>query len=180
MSLLVLGTGEIARRLVAMATLVEGLAITVAESDVADHSWPEGVEQVARNWPDAPWKLGPGTHAVILRGHDRDNESLQTLLEHGAEHVYLVASARRADWVLRAAGGLSGDRDRLERISAPAGLDLGGQDSGAIALSLLAEIQWRMQGGQGRQVLTMAASRAQRIEVSRTGQRDQGCPGQRG
>lgn len=179
MPLLVLGSGDIARRLVSMAALLDGLAVTVAEADVADHDWPVGVETVARNWPDAPWALESGTHAVILRGHDRDNESLQTLLERGAEHVYLVASARRADWVLRAAGGLNSHKALLERISAPAGLDIGGQDSGAIALSLLAEIQWRLQGGTGGLIRTMAAARAERLDRSRTGQRDQSCPGKR-
>jgi len=178
MMLLILGSGDIARRLAWMAAQVEALAVTVAESDVAAHHWPESVECIAASWPDAPWALPPGTHAVVARGHDRDAESLQALLERDVERAYLVASARRARDVLDTLRRALGEHASLRRISSPAGLDLGGQESGAIALSILAEVQWRRCGGTAS-LRPTSELRESRIAHSASGQRHRACPGKR-
>lgn len=177
--LLILGASEIARILVDMARHLPWASLTVAESGVRMKLGEQpGVTLIEQTWPDAPWALAPGTHVVISRGHDRDPISVETALAAEAEHVYLIASARRAMDVLQAIDMRAND-PRLQRLSAPCGADLGGQSSGAIALSILAELQWRAMGASGslRPVTEMRALRAAR---STTGQRFDHCPGQRG
>jgi len=142
------------------------------------HNWPSSVRLIARNWPDGPWALPEHCHAVVARGHDRDAESVHALLERGAERVYLIASARRAESIIDTLSQTLTDVALLERLSSPAGLDLGGQSSGAIALSILAEIQWRISGGVG-QLRPAYEFRDDRLAHSLTGQRNIGCPGQR-
>ncbi len=170
--ILVLGSGEIARCLARLA-VDAGLAVTVSEADVAEHDWPAAVETTARVFTDAPWRLPEATHAVVARGHVGDPESVAGLLENGAERVYLIASARRAENVL---AGIEGAGP--ERVSAPAGIDIGGQASGAIAVSILAEILWRA-GGEAGRLRPAVELRAERLSRSRSGQRHDHCPGQR-
>ena len=176
-SLLILGSGEIAR---CLARLVDaaGWPVTVCEPDVADHEWPAAVRREASVYADAPWPLPAGTHAVIARGHEGDPDSVAALLGHGAERVYLIASARRAANVLDEVAGRGIGEDVLARVSGPAGLDLGGQGSAEIALSILAEMQWRRAGCRG-ELRPAVELRGRRLDKSREGQRFSSCPGQR-
>lgn len=175
--ILILGSGEIARYLARLAALA-GFSVQVAEADVADHDWPAGVETRAAVYTDVPWPLPAGTHAVVARGHQGDPESVRCLLEQGAERVYLIASARRADNVIEAVRQNLSDPALLARLSAPAGIDLGGNGSAQIALSILAEMQWRMAGEQG-ELRPMTERRQARLDKTRSGQRFESCPGQR-
>lgn len=72
-----------------------------------------------------------------------DEDALAAAAASGAAYVGLVASRKKANFLfdyLRASGVPS---ERLERVKAPAGLDLGGMSPGEIALSILAEIVQR-------------------------------------
>ena len=76
---------------------------------------------------------------VATQGH-YDEDALERALATPAIYVGLVASAKRAEAVL----GYLRDRgvadERLARVHAPAGLDLGHIGSDEIALAILAEI----------------------------------------
>jgi len=72
-----------------------------------------------------------------------DEDALTAAASSGAPYVGLVASRKKARFLvdyLRASGVPD---ERLERVKAPAGLDLGGMSPGEIALSILAEIVQR-------------------------------------
>ncbi|MEO1752198.1 XdhC family protein [Thiofaba sp. EF100] len=173
----ILGSRAVARTLAAFVAAM-GWPLTVWERDVGEHAWPAGTRTVARVFSEAPEPLPAHTFAVIARGHEGDPESVEALLRAGAERVFLVASARRAEGVLEQVARRLEDSALLARVSAPAGLDLGGQETAAIALSLVAEMQWRAAGGLG-ELRPLTELRAARLERSRTGQRDLACPGQR-
>lgn len=177
-NVVILGCRAVARELAAFVARM-GWPLTVWERDVDDYPWPEGTATVARVFAESPVSLPPRTFAVIARGHEGDPESVEALLRAGAERVFLVASARRAEGVLEHVTGQLGDEALLARVSAPAGIDLGGQETVAIALSLVAEMQWRAAGCTG-ELRPMVELRAARLERSRTGQRNLSCPGQRG
>lgn len=173
----ILGTRAVARTLAAFVACM-GWPLTVWERDVDDHSWPEGTSTVARVFAESPEPLPAHAFAVVARGHEGDPESVEALLRAGAERVFLVASARRAAGVLEQVARRLEAPVLLERVSAPAGIDLGGQETAAIALSLVAEMQWRAAGGLG-ELRPLTELRAARVERSRTGQRNLACPGQR-
>ena len=174
--LLIVGSGEIARLLVTLAHNAD-YAITVCDDHVAQHQWPQGVELKPFNFSDQPWPLANNTHAIIARGHEGDAENLISLLQHNASRVYLIASAARSQGILDQVTPLLSDPALLERLSAPAGLKLGGRSSYHIAQSILAEVQWRCHGQTTIQPLTEL--REQRLQKSTTGQRDEACPGKR-
>jgi xanthine dehydrogenase accessory factor len=173
--LFILGKGDIARYLVRIAQAAD-YAVTVCEPGLAAHDWPNGVQLVDKIYSDAPWSLPVHSHAVIARGHEGDAQSVVSLLQQGAEHVYLIASARRAQAVIQQAQTLAVSPLDLERLSAPAGLDLGGSESADIALSIVAEIQWRRQAGS---LLPLRELRQARAAKAATTIHDADCPGRR-
>lgn len=175
-NLLVLGSGEIARLLVQLAQYAP-YTITVCDDHVGQYSWPESISLKAFNFSDQPWPLTENTHAIIARGHEGDPENLLSLLQHHAQRVYLIASARRSQSIIDQVSPLLPAPDLLHMLSAPAGINLGGQSSYEIAQSILAEIQWRSNSQSSLQALTEL--RDERLNRSLTGQRNESCPGKR-
>ncbi len=176
-NVVILGSRAVARELAFFVARM-GWPLMVWERDAGEHAWPEGTRTVDKVFAESPEPLPSQTFAVVARGHEGDPESVEALLRAGAERVFLVASARRAEGVLALVAERLGDPGLLERVSAPAGIDLGGQKTPAIALSLIAEMQWRAAGCTG-ELRPMVELRAARLERSRTGQRNLSCPGQR-
>ncbi|HZG93051.1 MAG TPA: XdhC family protein [Pseudonocardia sp.] len=87
--------------------------------------------------PAAP--LPVDTAAVVVASHGQDEEEvLAAALTAGVPYVALVASRQRAAGVLAAVAA----REVLgvERVHAPAGLDIGARTPGEIALSVFAQI----------------------------------------
>jgi xanthine dehydrogenase accessory factor len=75
---------------------------------------------------------------LIVASHGRDEETaLRAALHAGVAYVALVASRRRGTAVLDALDVHAADRDR---VSVPAGLDIGARTAPEIALSILAEL----------------------------------------
>ena len=141
-SILILGKGEIARCLAELAARLHD-SVMVCEPDASKFAWPQNVVIKETVFSDAPWPLAPHTHAVIARGHEGDVQSVASLLNQDVSHVYLIASAKRAQNVIADVEPMLADPTTLTRLSAPAGLDIGGNSSMEIALSILAEIQLR-------------------------------------
>lgn len=83
---------------------------------------------------------GPGVerYAVVATMGDWDEDAVRQALDAGARYVGLVASPARAEEVRRRVedGGASWD----ERVRSPAGLDLGAEEPGEIAVTILAEV----------------------------------------
>ncbi|KRE63903.1 hypothetical protein ASG92_03060 [Arthrobacter sp. Soil736] len=80
----------------------------------------------------------PGDAALIVASQGRDEEpALEAALRAGVPYVALVASRTRGTAVL---ASLDVDDEQRSRVHSPAGLPLGGQTAGEIALSILAEL----------------------------------------
>lgn len=173
--LLILGKGEIARYLAELADNLD-YQVEVMESDITSVTWPSACKLREGIFSHTPFTLPAESHAIIARGHDGDAESLATLLNNGASHVYLIASARRAEAVINAAAPLIEDPSRLSHLSAPAGLELGGRSSAEIALSIIAEIQMHRYATSAK---PLTDSRKQRIKEKNHSTSDESCPGKR-
>jgi xanthine dehydrogenase accessory factor len=86
--------------------------------------------------PDAP--IPPGTGAVVVASHGRDEEQVLTAaLRAGVPYIALVASRRRGRAVV---AGLDVSEPERARVRTPAGLDIGARTPPEIALSVLAEM----------------------------------------
>jgi xanthine dehydrogenase accessory factor len=79
--------------------------------------------------------------SVVVATHaDRDAEALEQALATDTGYVCLVASRKRAAAILDALSRRGVAADRLGRLKAPAGLDIGAVTPAEIAVSILAEM----------------------------------------
>src|SRR5207245_9721515 len=85
---------------------------------------------------------GVGRNASLWGSpHDDSNaDALQRILATDAGYVSLVASRRRAAGIVERLREAGVPLERLARLKAPAGLDIGAVSPNEIAVSILAEI----------------------------------------
>jgi len=84
--------------------------------------------------------LGRRASVVVATHADADEDALERVLGTEAGYVSLVASRRRAAGVVERLRRRGVPAERLGRLKAPAGLDLGAVTPAEIAVSILAEI----------------------------------------
>jgi xanthine dehydrogenase accessory factor len=135
-ALVLVGTGAVVAALARLGTAAR-FAVTVAAPGPA-----APVDVVADHWVDdldrAP--VTAATAIVVATHGQSDEDALERALSSDADYVSLVASPKRAG-VIRAALRARGlPEERLGRLRAPAGLDLGASTPEEIAVSILAEI----------------------------------------
>jgi xanthine/CO dehydrogenase XdhC/CoxF family maturation factor len=123
--LLVVGDGPVSESLASMAELLGWralLADSMAEVDT----------------------MLPGASAVVVTSHhaDVDGPAIRAALRSGGRPVYVAAMGSRRTQERRREWLLSNDLSAtdLERLHAPAGLDIGADSPAEIALAILAEL----------------------------------------
>ena len=90
---------------------------------------------------DAP-VIGPDVDALVVTSHheDADGPAIRSALAAGTSYIGAMGSrrtqARRREWLL----GAGVTEEALAGVHAPIGLDIGADQPGEIALSILAEI----------------------------------------
>lgn len=154
-TLIVFGDSPVTRALATMAPAA-GYAVRVAgagETSGADpgidgfeEREPRGATPGARpaaGADDEPLAAGRGDSslfAVVATMGERDEEAAQQALAAGAAYVGVVSSPRRAAEIRRRLADRGVDEEALVRLVGPAGLDLGAESPGEIAVSILAEL----------------------------------------
>jgi xanthine dehydrogenase accessory factor len=144
--LLVVGNLPIARALIALGRVMNYDVITVdpdASSERTAGSMVNETQRLMTSLDDIPGAIHPDTYAVVATHGNFDEMALAQILKGKPRYVGLVASKKRFHAVLdylRQEGIAEAD---LERIKAPAGLDIQAQQGEEIALSILAEIVQR-------------------------------------
>ena len=120
-------------------TTVLGYGITAEQFPAADHLIDE--------LDYSRLRITPQTAIVVTSHGNYDEEAVEMALISDAGYVALIASGKRSNEVHEYLLGAGLSEENLSRLRSPAGLDLGGQTPGEIALSVLAEIvQFRRQG----------------------------------
>ena len=84
--------------------------------------------------------MTPRASVVVATHADSDEEVLDRVLRTDAGYVSLVASRRRASVILETLKARGAPPERIGRLKAPAGLDIGAVTPQEIAVSILAEI----------------------------------------
>lgn len=156
--LIIVGDGPVTEALTAM---------------VAVMGWPVSVTS------DAP-TIGGDIDILVVTSHDEgaDGPAIRSALAAGTFYVGAMGSrrtqTRRREWLL--AAGVT--EDALVVLRAPIGLDIGADQPGEIAVSILAEIIAQRSGrlprdrGQASTATTSVASAVTAIGVNSIGARD--------
>ena len=154
--LVIVGAGHIAQPLCSMGALMGFRVIVVDDRpDFATRErFPEAERIVRVDFMDpfADIPIHSTSHIVLVtRGHKYDFECLRHLLKSEVEPPYVgMIGSRR---LIRAAfSQLQGEgmpKDRLSRVRAPVGLDIGAETPVEIAVAVAAEIVLQWRGGTG-------------------------------
>jgi len=154
--LIIVGAGHIARPLCAVGALIGFQVIVVDDRpDFATRErFPEAHRVIQADFADpfAQISIHSASHIVLVtRGHKYDYECLRRLLKMDIDPPYIgmIGSRRRvrAAFAQLVKEGLP--RDRLEKVRAPLGLDIGAETPAEIAVSVAAEIVLLWRGGAG-------------------------------
>jgi xanthine dehydrogenase accessory factor len=152
--LLIAGAGHIARPLAAVAQLMNySISVTDDRASFANRErFPTAkqllvgdIETTLRNYP-----ITPRTHIVLVtRAHSHDVQGLRAIIDSPAAYIGMIGSQRRvwAVFKLLHEGGVPAEK--LLRVRAPIGLDLGGSTPEEIALCIMAEITLLRYNGTG-------------------------------
>jgi xanthine dehydrogenase accessory factor len=144
--LLIAGHGRIAETLARLGHLL-GFCVTVSDPSAEPSAFPQADRVLAKDFDLSQTPVGPNTFAVIATQHKNDHLWLQKALAGEAAYVALIASHHRARLVVDylAAEGIA--KEKLAKITAPAGLDLGATTPEEIALSIMSQIVALRRGG---------------------------------
>jgi len=152
--LLIAGAGHIAAPLASLAHLMNfSVSVTDDRASFANRErFPTAkqvlvgdIEETLKNYP-----ITPRTHIVLVtRAHAHDVQGLRTIIDSSAAYVGMIGSKRRVWAVFRLLHEEGVPAEKLARVRAPIGLDLGGGTPEEIALSIMAEIIQLRHGGTG-------------------------------
>jgi xanthine dehydrogenase accessory factor len=141
----VFGAGHISKSLCKIASLT-GFSTTVIddrESFANRERFPDAAEVVAGEYEQVFQKLTivESSYIVIVtRGHRDDMRVLRWAVETPARYIAMIGSRRKVISVVKELEKEGVSRDRLERIFAPMGLEIGAVSPEEIAVSVVAEM----------------------------------------
>jgi xanthine dehydrogenase accessory factor len=144
--LLIVGHGRIAEVLATIAQLLN-FSVTVNDPAADRASFPHVTRLVTEDFDLTETPIGSRTFVVIATLHKQDHLWLQKAVEGNAAYVALIASRHRAKLVLDYLVATGMPAEKLERVWAPAGLDLGAATPEEIALSIVSQMVALRRGG---------------------------------
>lgn len=159
--LIIAGAGHVGASLARLASLL-GYRVTLIDDRgefVTRELFASNIEQgielvVAGNWSDAVRAAianGRGVSvAIVTRGHKQDEECLRAAIVANPDYIGMIGSKRRTNIVLDKLREEGADDERLKRVHAPIGLDIGAVSPEEVALAILAEVVAERRGGSSK------------------------------
>lgn len=137
--LLIVGHGRIAEALCSLGALM-GFAVTVNDAAADAKAFPQAHRLVTEDFDLTETPIRSMTYVVIATQHKRDHLWLQKALEGDAAYIALIASRHRTALVLDFLRAEGVAEEKIARVCAPAGLDIGAATPEEIALSVIGQI----------------------------------------
>lgn len=152
--LLIAGAGHIAAPLAALAHLM-GYSVSVTDDRASfanRERFPDArrllvgdIEATLRDYP-----ITPRTSIVLVtRAHAHDVQGLRAIIDSPAAYIGMIGSQRRVWAVFKLLHDEGVPAEKLLRVRAPIGLDLGGATPEEIALAIMSEITMLRRNGSG-------------------------------
>lgn len=138
--LVIFGDSAVARSLCDLAPRV-GLDVSMVAHGAEAADFPNASEVIPNDaLTDLQQRLSHPPLVVIATQGRRDVQALQAALAMQAEHIWFVASHRKASVLLQQLKSSGYPADHVDRIVAPAGVPIGAKTPEEIALSVLATV----------------------------------------
>jgi xanthine dehydrogenase accessory factor len=165
--LLIAGHGRIAETLAALGHWMN-FSVTVNDPAADRVSFPTVDRIVTKDFDLAETRIDANTFMVIATLHKNDHLWLKKALESQAGYIALVASTHRSALVLDYLRLEGIAPENLERVWAPAGLDLGAATPEEIALSIMSQIVLLRRGGSALALKQATATNETKAETGST------------
>jgi molybdenum cofactor cytidylyltransferase len=136
--LLIVGRDAVAVALVKLARLL-GFTSTVVDPLLPLSDLPE-VDRILHVLDFSRLPENRNRYIVVASRGQFDEDALEQAFASDAVYVGVLANERRAQELRQSLGHKGISADRLARMRAPSGIEIGAEDPGEIALSIMAEI----------------------------------------
>jgi xanthine dehydrogenase accessory factor len=136
--ILIFGRSPAAQSLAKLGKAV-GFGISVVAPDVSRENFPDA-DFVGREIHPIENKNASETYIVVATQGEHDEEALEYALHSNARYISFIASRAKARKIIGFLAEKGVPSELLNRIKAPAGLQIGTSSSQEIAVSILAEI----------------------------------------
>ncbi|KXG74270.1 XdhC family protein [Thermotalea metallivorans] len=143
--LLIVGGGHIALELYQLGKLL-GFYTAIfedRESFLSKERFPEADELILGNIEEqlSNYPVDKYCHIVIVtRGHRYDEAALRVVIDRDAGYIGMIGSKNKTKYVMDRMKEAGISTEKIRKVYAPIGLDLGGETPMEIALSILGEI----------------------------------------
>ncbi len=144
--LLLVGHGRIAETLASLGSLM-GYSVVVDDPGATGDRFPTASRVINDDLTHSAAAIGERTCIVVATQHKLDHLWIRKALDSGAAYIALIASRHRAALVLDYLVAEGVPQETVDRVWAPAGLDLGAATPEEIALSIMSQIVALRRGG---------------------------------
>ena len=145
--LVIVGSEPVGIALAKLAKIL-GFTVTVVDPFVKASDWAS----VDRSLNSLDFSLLPaaaGRYVVVASRGRFDEEAVEQALQANSAYVALVANKKRAQEIRRSLESKGEPLEKLAKLHAPAGLNIGAESPEEIALSILGEIVSEIRRGSG-------------------------------
>ncbi len=158
--LIIAGAGYVAQALAHLAERLDFRTVVVDDRrDLADPlSFGDKIQLTFGDIPQTIRELEPDEASwivIVTRGHHLDKDALRAALETNAAYVGMIGSPSKVKRIFKDLLKEGIPAERLARVHAPIGLDLGAETPDEIALSIAAEMVMIRRKGSGASLKTM-------------------------
>jgi xanthine dehydrogenase accessory factor len=137
--ILILGRSPVAQILARLASTI-GYGVAIVSSGATGSEADEIERIAASDFGLAGVKVTPQTFVVVSTQGEGDEEALEQAVNSTASYVAFVASKTKATKVLEFLRERGVNDEKISRVRAPAGLNIGATSPEEISVSILAEI----------------------------------------
>ncbi len=141
----IFGAGHISKSLSKVATLAGFRTVVIDDRETYANRerFPEAADVIAEEYEDACARLSgnEATYAIIVtRGHRDDMRVLRWAVDQPLRYIGMIGSKRKTLEVVKHLRGEGIELDKLARIHAPMGLEIGAVTPEEIAVAVVAEM----------------------------------------
>jgi xanthine dehydrogenase accessory factor len=147
-TLWIMGHGRIAECVCLLGDLL-GFNVVVNDPAAAREQYPAAARLITDDLHYDQLTPQASDFVVIATQHKGDHESMRRTLASQAQYVALIASRKRSKLVMEYLREEGFPQTELERVRAPAGLDLGAKTPEEIALCVMSEMVLIRRHGSG-------------------------------
>ncbi len=158
--LLLIGGGHIGKALTKLGSVL-GFSITVIDPAATKEQFPDAAVIISKDGINglSNTSITPSTCIVIATGsHETDEQVLRKVLDSKVSYLGMIGSRNKIRIIFNKIIEEGTPKEKLMKIHAPIGLDIGSETPSEIALSIIAEIISVLRGGSGSPLSKKEAS----------------------